>query len=553
MMQTIRALEENVAGCNCLKNPDDQKGSPKGDKKASVPPEFYGKYVFANGGHSQAAGHGNMYSESYTAYFEKDIKDIMGAIGIKFEGRNYAMGAMKASPFISICSKEIFGTDVDFLSWNFGMTDKWHDTSSFYAYRGALSPGRPALVYIDGSGNANLEGRAFEDEGLAVFKTDIGAVPTVARGTDNKLPDSAPGGIPLKNEELEKLPPYLRALYCNGNLQGKPLCDSRKWSCTMGDIQNGKQCDCPSVPKRTSWHMGYKMHSLQGRLLSLPFLEIFMEGLEEIAHSDKDTQALREELQIAEDQEFEAFKARPVFDAVSFSRYSSIYNDTELFQTFFKGDSVCRTSLVPSQTRYLGISTNSDKVGGPAPGWEETYDVGIPLHINKGGVYTYDEGHEAIPGIVQQTSKIGLRRDNPEWRKYCTQATVVDYKDWLYGPLKDGKTMLIFPNEKERAYYGYDPSKFKGYLGLVPTLFGEKGRDIPMAKFETNVRVTVNGKKVGKFRPVNSMVILEDESGSLKWEPNENNEYLIEFEPFGEIDGIPAADKHLRLYGAVVY
>ncbi|CAJ1962131.1 unnamed protein product [Cylindrotheca closterium] len=559
MMQTLRGMEEDVAGCNCLGAAT--TGEPQGET-APVPPQFYEKYVFANGGHSQAAGHGNMFNETYTAYFTKDVKDVFGAIGIKFEGRNYGMGAMSASPYISICSKEIFGIDVDLLSWNFGMTDKWHDTSSFYMYRGALTPGRPALLYIEGNGQANHGGRGLEEEGLAVFKADMHSVPTVTRSANNKIPDSAPGGIRLSDEELEKLPPYLQALKCNGNLAGKPFCNGRKWSCTMEDIENGKQCACPKVGKRSSWHMGYRMHALLGHLISLSFMEIFIEALEEITTSSKEsnTQALYEELRQAEDQEFEAFKAKPVFDKIAFnqSRYSEIYNNTELFETFFKGDSVCRTSLVPSQTRYLGISTNSDKVApGPQPGWAETYDVGVPLHISA-GKYTYDEGQEPIPGIVQQTAKIDLRVRSDEFRKYCSQIVMPDYKDWLYGPLKDGKTTMIFPNEKEKEYYGYDPSKFKGYLGLVPTLFGEtagKGvsSDISFNAFETNVRATVNGKKVGKFHMVNQMILLVDESGSYKWEPSENNDYVIEFEPYGEIDGIPAADKHFRLYGAVVY
>mmetsp|Transcript_45893 Transcript_45893/g.111168 ORF Transcript_45893/g.111168 Transcript_45893/m.111168 type:complete len:796 (-) Transcript_45893:52-2439(-) len=560
MMQTIRGFEENVAGCNCLAADSSQTGKPQGDKKAPIPPEFYEKYVFANGGHSQAAGHGNMFNETYTAFFTKDVADVFGAIGIKFEGRNYGMGAMKASPFISICSKEIFGIDVDLLSWNYGMTDKWQDTTAFYMYRGALTPGRPALLYIEGTRQANLGGRGLEQEGLPVFKADIHSVPTMAKGSANKLPDSAPGGIPLKDEELKKIPPYLRLLKCNGNFEGKPGCAGNKWSCTPRDIENGKQCACPNVNKRSSWHMGYKIHALLGHVLSLSFMEIFIEGLEEITQSSKDTQALWEELRQAEDQEFEAFKAKPVFDTIAFneSRYADIYNDTELFETFFKGDSVCRTSLVPSQTRYMGLSTNSDKVApGPQVGWAETYDVGVPLHIDKGN-YTYDKGHEPIPGIVQQTAKIDLRPHSEKVRKECPHVVMPDYKDWLYGPLKDGKATMIFPNEKERAYYGYDPSKFKGFLGLVPPLFGEtagqgKTSDIPIGAFKTNVRVTVNGKKVGKFVFVNAMVILQDESGSFKWEPSENNDYVFEFEPYGEINGVPAAEKHLRLYGAVVY
>lgn len=232
------------------------------------------------------------------------------------------------------------------------------------------------------------------------------------------------------------------------------------------------------------------------------------------------------------------------------------HHHIELFSYYrLQSYSVCRTSLIPSQTRFLGISTNSDKVApGPQPGWAETYDIGVPLHIDE-GKYVYDEGHEPILGIVQQTSKIDLRLRDAEFRKYCSQITMPDYKDWLYGPLKDGKTTMLFPNEKEKSYYGYDPSSFKGYLGLVPPLFSEtKGiGDISIKNFETNVRITVNGKKVGKYHLVNDLLMLEDENGSFKWEPSANNDYAIEFEPYGEIDGTPAADKHLRLYGAVVY
>ena len=63
--------EASSSGCHCL--PDVQ-------------------YVWATGGHSAAAGHGNMFNESYTAYMERDLKPIFSALGIDFTGRNYAMG-----------------------------------------------------------------------------------------------------------------------------------------------------------------------------------------------------------------------------------------------------------------------------------------------------------------------------------------------------------------------------------------------------------------------------------------------------------------------------
>ena len=50
-------------------------------------------FVWASGGHSAAAGHGNLFNESYTAYFERGAKDAFKAAGLNLEARNFAMGA----------------------------------------------------------------------------------------------------------------------------------------------------------------------------------------------------------------------------------------------------------------------------------------------------------------------------------------------------------------------------------------------------------------------------------------------------------------------------
>ena len=39
---------------------------------------------------------------------------------------------------------------------------------------------------------------------------------------------------------------------------------------------------------------------------------------------------------------------------------------------FFTDKSMCHTARLPSQTRYLGYLTNTEKVGGPAPMGKET-------------------------------------------------------------------------------------------------------------------------------------------------------------------------------------
>lgn len=91
-MQEVHQKESNVLGCDCVQRQGKATGTP--EESAESIPDFYGKYVFANGGHSSAAGHGNPYNQSYTAVLTDDLKPIFKAIGIDFIGRNYAAGGM---------------------------------------------------------------------------------------------------------------------------------------------------------------------------------------------------------------------------------------------------------------------------------------------------------------------------------------------------------------------------------------------------------------------------------------------------------------------------
>lgn len=81
------------------------------------------KYVWATGGHSATAAHGNLWRESYTAVLERTVKDLFSSVGLNFIGRNHAMGGTSSGPEIALCGKEIFGNDLDVLVWDTGMTD----------------------------------------------------------------------------------------------------------------------------------------------------------------------------------------------------------------------------------------------------------------------------------------------------------------------------------------------------------------------------------------------------------------------------------------------
>ena len=113
MQIAIRTENEQLQGCNC--NADKSAGHNRHlEAKAFVLPELrktFSNFVWATGGHSASAGHGNLFNESYTANMERATKPVFEAVGIEFEGRNFAMGGMESAPEFSLCQESIFGVD----------------------------------------------------------------------------------------------------------------------------------------------------------------------------------------------------------------------------------------------------------------------------------------------------------------------------------------------------------------------------------------------------------------------------------------------------------
>jgi hypothetical protein len=78
-------------------------------------------FIWATGGHSASASHGNYYNQSYTAQLERMGKGVFGAAGMHLIGRNFAMGGTCSGMEVGACADQIFGLDIDVLSWDFGM------------------------------------------------------------------------------------------------------------------------------------------------------------------------------------------------------------------------------------------------------------------------------------------------------------------------------------------------------------------------------------------------------------------------------------------------
>ena len=76
-------------------------------------------------GDSSAAGHGNAFSQSYTSILQTTVSSIFQSAGIEFVASNRAGNAFSGME-TAFCMKEIFGTDVDVLSWDFMPLDSKH-------------------------------------------------------------------------------------------------------------------------------------------------------------------------------------------------------------------------------------------------------------------------------------------------------------------------------------------------------------------------------------------------------------------------------------------
>jgi len=204
-------------------------------------------YVWATGGHSSAAGHGNLFNESYTAVLGRDARMVFEAIGVYFDDRNYAMGGTSAGLEISMCWEQIFGSDVDFFSWDYGMTDgNKIQALMHYGYRGGISPGRPAFMGRD------IGGRTRGTRQMALNELEaLGMAVSGAAGDETYtvmslgIPDSSEG---LTQEQINTLPRMVRNFKCGTQYfeSGDPFCGVEKYSKEI----------CPRRGKQAAWHPG---------------------------------------------------------------------------------------------------------------------------------------------------------------------------------------------------------------------------------------------------------------------------------------------------------
>jgi hypothetical protein len=262
---------------------------------------------------------------------------------------------------------------------------------------------------------------------------------------------------------------------------------------------------------------------MTGHGMALMLMSALLGALRELVeHETQDPEVLLAELQKGEEELLERFT-----EATLPETHSDLYTVGNEVQPdlnaslFFTGRSLCRTGRTPSQTRYLGYATNTDKVGGVAPFGEESYDVGINVNV-------------ALKSPNEQGA-MRLAWTKHQEREDCPVTCKPDYKDFFLTSHGEGWTKLTIPNEAERKAYRYDSSQsgvFKGVIVmvLVSCAWGKCEKGLLRAENyeEKKWEMKVNGNVVTSVVDIGlGALIVKGEDGA-SFPSNTNGVYDIE-------------------------
>jgi hypothetical protein len=512
----------NLEGCNCtnaalgrrqrrLQEPvvvEELEKAPPHGHQSMLPevPAFYERFVWGAMGHSAAAAHGNLYNESYAAFLERGLKDTFSAIGIDFEGRNYAMGGMDSAPQLSLCQEAVVGTDVDMISWDFGMTDgQAHWKSSLFASRVGMHVNRPTHMSI------NVQGRHYvkRTDALREHAEDVGIatlhmVPDVEAEVDRGIPDCF--GMP--QAEVDKHGPFASNFKCKGAIEKEEPCAANKYNNNI----------CSDRKFKASWHPGWRQQAKQANLLALYMANTMVDALKDLVknHGRKEPRALYAILKAEEDVEYAKFHASTVPDV------SENFVSEELVQGGLKSHflhrnkAICKTALLPAKSRYLGILTESNKKG-DFHGFDEGIDVNYAT--------------KQPPIDEKDKGSMALVFDNKARQSSCPVDLQVDYKDYFYATQDWGWASLKFPNNAEIEEYapdGFNPAGvvmlcfYKCDWGRCP----EGEVDAENGIGEGKWKLELNGQPVQNLTRMDQCFGVRTKEGYLH-KPNENGRYEL--------------------------
>lgn len=411
--------------------------------------------IWATAGHSAAAGHGNYHNQSYTAVLEQALQPFFTkSSNIRFIGRNYAMGGMSSGAELAFCQSAVYGTDIDVLTWDFGMTDAGTEWKKLlFDIRRGYHPNQPVIVdlnvehfqqdYTDLQ-NAGLTTLHMETENTTkhVLKNDV-------------LPDM----WGLTHEQMKKYPPHVRHFRCQEEIEkGDPTCDAEKYF-IHNDTKN-----CDTFRQRTSWHPGWRVNALYGNLMALFVMDHAIEATMELLTNESTPVAeVQAQLEVQRQRDYERWQQTELFkhsgDTPNVARSLEREINKALFpileNMLHSTTGICRTALLPAQSRYKGIATGSSNVMK-----EETYQY---EGVNEKEALRLQKKDSEDK---EETMDMVLVQDKKEHYLQCPVQIVIDFKDYYFANENMGWTRLVVPNELEKKTYSASSTSCLGYIIL---------------------------------------------------------------------------------------
>ncbi len=404
-------------------------------------------------GHSSAAGHGNLFSQSYGYILEQSAKPVFEAIGIKFYGKNYAIGATKSAPESALCMSAIYGVDLDILSWDFAMTDGRGSKELYkiWTQRVGTHPTRPILISYAPKFSKGVH-EDYEKAGMAVFDAVF---------VQDRKKEFIAGTFPNSDDEdvkVEELPRGVKYYRCNGHTEKfGELCGDDKYKWNTTGICNEE------MRFQTKWHPGWKDHLLKGRVTAafiiehvLEALNVLVTGTDKSLSNDKESptqpalsQGYLNHLYEMEEKDKQQFLASAIPKVKHFGGELEAYHDA-----FMRAHSICHYAYLPSFARYEGLVTENRQT----------------LRYLGGGKYNYkDEGRNLYgenkynSSLPEPTSRIVYNfREN---RAVCSEAEI-DFKDYFSIRHEEDWVKVLVPNDSENMALSTQDD-WKKRLGLI--------------------------------------------------------------------------------------
>lgn len=275
---------------------------------------------------------------------------------------------------------------------------------------------------------------------------------------------------------------------------------------------------------------------MDGHAMSIFMVSMLVDAVKELAEDlETPPKEVLVELEKEEEQNRKDFLRADIPDKYANTTVTVGEGESEIPSPFDPGEKwklqrYCRTARLPAESRYLGITTNTDKIGPIANLGEELFDTGV----SRAEAQQENASLVVTPTGETKREMILVYQEGSKERVVCNATIKPDYKDYWYIHYSHGWQSQVLPNEKEIEAYDFDWSKVRGLINIIQPVCDWNKCDPHELRFDKDghfsddmMELTVNGKKVVGVKPLSDLghfLIAED---GFVFKPNAEGKYEI--------------------------